>query len=72
MKTTLMYEFEDDERSEIKGIVGINDLRCVCFEFESKLRELWKYDQKGMDYDTIEKIREMWFDITEDARWVLE
>lgn len=73
MKTTLTYEFDhEDDPSEIKGLVGINDLRCACYDFESRIRELWKYDPKGMDEETIDKIRDLWFECTEDARWVLE
>jgi len=72
IKSTLKHELDYTEYAELKSIVGVNDLCCACYEFESRLRELWKYDQEGMDYDTIDKIRDMWFDITGDVRWVLE
>lgn len=71
IKTTLTHELDFDEYVELRSIVGVNELCCACYEFEGRLRELWKYDQEGMDFETIEKIREMWFDKMGDARWVM-
>ena len=72
MKSTLTLEFEHEEQDELKSIVGVRDLQCACCDFESRLRELWKYDNKGMEDETIDKIRDLWFDCTENVRWVLE
>ena len=72
VKSTLKHELDYTEYAELRSIVGVNDLCCACYEFESWLRGLWKYDQEGLDFETIDKIRDMWYEKTEDARWVLE
>jgi hypothetical protein len=74
IKTTLRQQFDFTEYQELKEVVGVRDVLLACWEFESKLRELWKYyePESGLDFETIDKIRDMWIEKTEDCRWVME
>ena len=72
IRTTLKHEFDFSEYQELREVVGVRDVLLACWEFESRLRELWKYDPEGMDMETIDKIRDMWFEKTEGCRWVME
>ena len=72
IRTTLKHKFDFSEYQELREIVGVRDVLLACWEFESKLRELWKYDPEGMDMETVDKIRDMWFEKTEECRWVME
>ena len=74
MKITLTHEFDFEDQSELKTIVGANDLCCAIYDFEDKLRAMWKYyePESGLDFETIDKIRDIWNECMEDVRWVME
>ena len=60
-----------DDSVEFLGLEKQTEMAMVLWNVDQKLRDLDKYGREGFDVETVEKIREMWFEETETVRDII-
>ena len=60
-----------DDSAEFLGLEKQAEMAMVLWHVDQKLREIDKYGRDGFDVETVEKIREIWFEETETVRDII-
>jgi len=64
MKATLEFDLPE-ERHEFLQSARAGDYYCALWDFGNELRSISKHGREGFDEETVDKIRQIFFDATE-------